>query len=113
MPRKKIVGPGKPKKIAVEKPQVKHPYRVRFGTPNELGDTRYYASMPKAKAAITKELEGWKPWCKSFNMDGLDAIAAAVTEVDEMVFHETPGRIVCCFDEHSGLTFVAEYVHAP
>lgn len=105
----KVVGVGKPKKITVAAPPKQHPYIARYGTPNELGPERGYATMPKAKAAMVTELEAHIPWCKRYNNAGLEAIGAAIKEVDAAIFHNEPQRIECVIDEHYDVRFTIEY----
>lgn len=107
----KPVGVGRLKKKVVKAPPGDHPYKVRFGTRNELGEARSYPTAPKAKQAIVKELNDLKPWCERYNQAGLIAIGEALLATDEMVFHVAPARLECCFDEHTQMYLVAEYWH--
>jgi hypothetical protein len=101
------------KKATVKAPKGIHPYKVRFGSRQQLGETRSYPTGPKAKQAIIKELDRWKPWCLRYNTAGLAAIADAAGECDAMIFHSSPARIECCFDEHTDMWLVAEYWQEP
>lgn len=108
--KQKIAGPKKLKKVTAKKPTADHPYKVRFGTRNEFGDVHSYPTAPKAKQAIVKELNSWKPWLERHNRAGLEAVADALAETDRMVFHTTHrDRIECCFDSYYDMWLVAEY----
>lgn len=97
------------KKKPSKAPKGLHPFRVKFGTRNEFGEMRSYPTSSKAKQAIVKELDAWKPWCIRYNSAGLDAILAAKAESDNIIFHRAPSRIECCFDTHFDMWLVAEY----
>lgn len=103
-----------PKKMTLKKqkkvttPPV-HPYKVRFGTRNELGIERQFATEAAARTAIINEFNSWKPWCERYARDGIETIKDACDRVGSTMFHRDHARIECIFDAHSGMHVCAEY----
>lgn len=93
----------KPKKVTI------HAFRVRFGTRNELGPERQYATEKAAKEAIITEFNSWKSWCERYSRDGIPVIEEAASHVGSIIFHREPARLECCFDDHTGMHITAEY----
>lgn len=93
----------KPRKVLV------HPYRVRFGTRNQLGPERQFATETAARTAIITELNSFRGWCERHNHEGLDALDEAKNKVGSITFNSRPNRLECVFDELYGLHIVAEY----
>ena len=94
----------KPPKIAEAKP-----IRIRIGTPNSYGPWQEYRTEAEARRAMSTSIESWKPWCQRYNTDGLAEIDATVAALDGITFLHEAKRITCCFDEHTGTTWAAEY----
>lgn len=96
------------KQAKVTTPPV-HPYKVRFGTRNELGDEHQFATESAARNGIITAFKAWEPWCERYNRNGLETIKDACDRVGSTMFHREHSRIECIFDAHSGMHVAAEY----
>ena len=85
------------------------PIKVRFGTPNELGEEHRFPTEAKAKAKMTVELKDLIAWCQRHNKAGLDEISRTLTAVDALTFHRTHERLECEFDTQYQMKLVIEY----
>lgn len=111
--RSLLPGGGKVKAVSTKAPKGLHDYKVQFGTRRDRSDVRTYPTAPKAKQAIVKELESWKPWCERFNKAGLLTIGEALENTDALIFHRAIGRFECCLDEHTQMFLVVDYWYDP
>ena len=97
------------KKQVIPKKVLVHPYKVRFGTRNELGPERQFATEVAARTAIIAAFNEWKPWCERYNHVGIATIEEAAGRVGSIGFHREPDRLECVFDEDTGMHVCVEF----
>lgn len=91
----------KPAKPRVPKPKQ---YHCAIGTKNMLGNKYSFVDEGKAREQAVKALRGQEEWCRTYNQAGIIPINDAISEVANTGLMSTPKEILCCFDEHSGMT---------
>ena len=88
------------------------PFELRTGTRNSLGEPSMFKSEADLRAAATKALRDWVPWCERHNKDGIDSLAASVGLVESRFagfkLGDDPKRIECEFDDFSGMHIVLQ-----
>lgn len=103
MPRKPRMPSMVVKKTTAQRVRAKGRFRLRVGTPNEMGDPVEFVTrapwMNAARAAFTD----WVPWCQRYNKAGEDILYAEVEKLNKAVIGSTRQVFECCFDELSGM----------
>lgn len=111
MPRKPNYGPGKLKKVAkvAGAPKVSQ-FKMRIGTPNELGEAVGYSTESKLRQTVGNLLKGyWTHWCERYNNAGLEAIGVALDRLGQMTITMEHKRLEVVTDERYGIVVVFEF----
>ena len=125
-PKPKVAGVGKLKKVKITADPKLKQFRLRMGTPNEMGEVIAVATEAKVRSDIIKNLRTvHQPWCKRFNNAGIKAIDGLVLDLTNSAIHlgkndptrpKLPGcqynagdRIQACIDERYGIVVAYEF----
>lgn len=100
------------KRVTATKPKMDgdYPYRLRMGTPNQLGEEQKFKSEGPLRAAIVHNLRSiHQPWLERYNVAGVKLVGEILEELSNTTITSERKRISRCIDEHYGVTVVYEF----